>query len=671
VPAVGFDLLLRRSLADGRKFGDVGPYEELKGRLRFAVDPSHPSNTRITDVGLAPRNAAGRVEFAADVSILLPVDRSRANGRLLVDVVNRGNTVTVPNFNHAPRPVFGPDSDPNPPIDVGDGFLMRRGYAVISCGWQVDLPDLPGLFRLHAPDALDAKGRPLRGRVYTQLQAGSAVRHMLLSDRGHHPYRAADLEEKDAILLVRDQLDDPATVIPRHRWRFARAVDAAVVPDPGHVYLDGGFEKGRLYQIAYTAIGAPVLGLGLAALRDCASWLKCASASEGNPAAATIRYAFAYGRSQTGRLLRTLIYYDLNLDEEGREALDGIIANVPGGMRGEFNQRFGQNSKDRPHMMAHLFPFTDTGQTDATTGTTGALHARIDARGSRLKVFYTNTSAEYHRGDASLIHTDPDGRRDVAHGPNTRVYHFAGTEHGLGVWPPTDIQQAAADPTGTVERSRNLRGTANYGRLLRACLVNLDRWVREGIAPPPSAHARVDDATAVDPDELMKVFDRIPGAHYPRHHARPRRLDFDPDPQSGQSRTLPPHDGPAYGSRVSAVDDDGNEVAGIALPELRVPLATHTGWNLRHADIGGEQQLLVFAGSTLPFPRTRAEQETSRDPRPSLEERYRSRSDYLAAVRRAAVDLCEKRYLLEEDVELSVSIAAGMWDFWTSSSSSR
>jgi hypothetical protein len=665
MPAIAFDLLLRRPLADGRPFGEVGPYEELKGRLRLAVDPAHPANTRVTDVGRAPRNAAGRVEFSSDVSILLPADRARANGRLLVDVVNRGNIVTVPNFNHATRPVFGPHSDPHPPIDTGDGFLMRRGYAVVSCGWQDDLPDLPGLLRLHAPRALDPQGRPLRGRVYTQLQSSAPATHLLLSDRGHRPYPAADLDERGAVLLVRDQLDGAATIIPRHRWRFARVDGGAVVPDPHHVHLDGGFEKGRIYQVAYTAIGAPVIGLGLAALRDCAAWLKHGSAADGNPAPGAVRYAYGYGRSQTGRLLRTLIYFDLNLDEAGREAFDGIIANVPGGMRGEFNQRFGQNSKDRPHMMSHLFPFTDVPQRDAATGQAGALHARIDARGSRLRVFYTNTSAEYHRGDASLIHTDPAGERDIGHGPHTRVYHFAGTEHGLGVWPPTDTQVAAADATGNVERSQNLRGTVNYGRLLRACLVNLDRWVTEGIEPPPSVHPRIGDGTAVDPDELSKAFDRIPEAHYPGHHARPRRLLFDPDPETGESRRIPPGDGPAYGSRVSAVDDDGNEVGGIVLPELRVPLATHTGWNLRHPDIGGEEQILVFAGSTLPFPRTRAEREATGDPRLSIEERYRSRDDYLAAIRRAARDLCAQRYLLEEDVELSVSMAARLWDFWT------
>ena len=200
------------------------------------------------------------------------------------------------------------------------------------------------------------------------------------------------------MLIVRDQPDGPATTIPRERWRFARLVAGRVVPDPRHVHLDGGFEKGRLYQIVYTAVGAPVLGLGFAALRDCVAWLKHGSAAEGNPAPGRLRRAYAYGRSQTGRLLRTLVYDDLNVDEAGREALDGIIANVAGGMRGEFNQRFGQNSKDRPHMMAHLFPFTDAPQTDTATGQhRRAARARSMRAAAALKVFYTNTSAEYHR----------------------------------------------------------------------------------------------------------------------------------------------------------------------------------------------------------------------------------------------------------------------------------
>src|SRR3990172_9441275 len=374
----------------------------------------------------------------------------------------------------------------------------------------------------------------------------------------------------------------------------------------------------------------------MAALRDCAAWLKHGSAAEGSPAAGALRHAYAYGRSQTGRLLRTMIHHDLNADEAGRRALDGIIANVAGGMLGEFNDRFGQNSKDRPAMMDHFEPF------------------QVEPRGG-LKVFYTNTSFEYPRGDASLIHTDPAGTRDVEHGSDVRVYHFAGTEHGLGVWPPADAQAVAADPRGWIERAQHLRGVVNYGRLLRACLVNLDRWVTEGAPPPPSRHPRIGDGTAVDPAALAAVFGRIPGARYPRHCARPQRQDFS---------TLPPRSGPAYGTRVSAVDGDGNERAGIAVPELHVPLATHTGWNLRHPDSGGAEQLLYFAGATLPFAGTRAEREAAGDPRPAIAERYRSREDHLARVGAAARALAAAGYLLDEDIETSLAFAARMWDTW-------
>jgi Alpha/beta hydrolase domain len=645
MPVTGFDVRLRRSLAGGKVFGDVGPYEELKGTLRFAIDPKNAANERITDVALAPRDHSGRVEFESDVSILLPVDRRRASGRVMLDVVNRGNTVAVPNFNRATRPTFVAGADPDPPVDTGDGFLMRRGFVVISCGWQIDLPEVPGLLGLRGPEALDTNGNRITGRVYTQLQTPSPATHLLLSDRGHRPYPAADLDERDAVLLVRDQPDGDATTIERDRWRFARVSGGKVVPDAHYIWLEGGFEKGRLYQVAYTAIGAPVVGLGIAALRDAAAWLKHGTAREGNPAPDVLRHVYAYGRSQTGRLLRTLVYNDLNLDEQGREALDGIIANVAGGLRGEFNQRFGQNSKDRPHMMDYIQPATDE-----------ELHRRLTARASKLKVLYTNSSAEYHRGDASLAHTNAEGTRDVPSGPSARVYHFAGTEHGLGVWPPTAEKAAAADPSEPPEHSQNIRNTIDYAPLLRACLVNLDRWVTEGVEPPPSRHPRLAEGTAVPFEALHAVFDRIPGAGYPRHHARPCRLDFS---------ALPPRPGPACGSLVSAVDADGNEVGGIALPEVAVPLGTHTGWTLRHASIGGQAQRLVFAGATIPFACARREREAAGDPRPSIEERYRSREDYLERVRRAGVALVAQRYMLEEDIDLEVALAARAWDHWT------
>src|ERR1700752_3322326 len=128
MPVTRFELMVQRPLAEGRAFHGVGPYEELRGRIHLAVDPAHAANRAVTDLGLAPRHAAGRVECAADGSILLPVDRARASGRVIVDVVNRGNVVVLPNFNHATRPTVGIGSDPHPIVDPGDGWLMRRGW---------------------------------------------------------------------------------------------------------------------------------------------------------------------------------------------------------------------------------------------------------------------------------------------------------------------------------------------------------------------------------------------------------------------------------------------------------------------------------------------------------------------------------------------------------------
>ena len=654
MPVVGFDLTLQRLLADGTSWGDVGPYEELRGILRFGIDPKHQANARITDVDRAPCTAQGLVEFASDVSIILPVERTRGSGRLLLDVVNRGNRVALPNFNRAPRLFIGPDVPSAAPLALGDGFLMRRGFTIVACGWQRDTPDFPALITM--PQGHDAAG--LSGRVYVQLQSPVDTPNFLLSDKNHQAYPAYDMDQPEALLEVRDMPDGEAQFVPRDVWRFGRLDEqGAYVLDPHYICSARGFQKGRLYQMVYTTNWAPVIGLSFAALRDCVSWCKYGSDLVGSPIPG-IRYAYAYGRSQTGRYLRTYIYNDFNVDEQGREVLDGVLANIAGGMRGEFNQRFGQNSKDRNNMLAQLFPFTSVPQTDPETRQTDALHRRLDQRGSPLKVFYTNSSAEYHRGDASLIHTAPDGRRDIEAGPNTRIYHFAGTEHGLGTWPPTDQGETGEG----ANRAQNLRSVVDYAPLLRACLVNLDRWVVEGITPPQSTHPRIDDGTAVPPSALKQVFDRIPGANYPARHALPHQRDYDMLTQPEQVHRLPPTVGTAYGTRVSAVDADGNEVAGIKLPEIAVPLAAHTGWTLRHPDIGGDTQLLMFAGGTLPFAADAATRHATGDPRLSIAERYTSQSAYLDRVRQAAEHLVQARHLLAEDIEVCLAQARKFWE---------
>ena len=203
-----------------------------------------------------------------------------------------------------------------------------------------------------------------------------------------------------------------------------------------------------------------------------------------------------------------------------------------------------------------------------------------------------------------------------------------------------------------------------YRSLLRAALVNLDRWVTDGTPPPPSQHPRIADGTAVRPPEAAAKLEAVPGVELPQPVRKFTRLDFGPDP--GVPTVVPATVGRDYPCLVSQVDADGNEVSGIRLPLVSVPLATHLGWNRRHADIGGEGQTLstggasggTLRGSSIPFAATRAEREVSGDPRPSIEERYESRQAFLDRIEAAARQLVADGYLLEEDVQPMIAQAA-------------
>jgi hypothetical protein len=168
-------------------------------------------------------------------------------------------------------------------------------------------------------------------------------------------------------------------------------------------------------------------------------------------------------------------------------------------------------------------------------------------------------------------------------------------------------------------------------------MANLEAWVVDGVEPPPSSVPSVAGATAAEREAVLETFARIPGAATPRADLLGRAL-------------------------VPAVDNDGNDVAGIRLPELAVPLATSAGWNVRHGDNGGEGQMSDMVGSTLPFARTIDARTAIGDPRPSIAERYAGKADYQAKVRAAAEQLVARRYMLACDVDLSVANAGALWD---------
>ena len=187
---------------------------------------------------------------------------------------------------------------------------------------------------------------------------------------------------------------------------------------------------------------------------------------------------------------------------------------------------------------------------------------------------------------------------------------------------------------------------------MRAALARLDKWVTHNEAPPDNGYPNHADGSIVAAGELADWFRALPGVEFPTHRKVMRRLDFGPD--RAVPTVIPPGVGEEYPSLVSAIDADGNETGGIRLPAIDVPLATYTGWNVRHGDIGGVGQALspggTLVGGAIPFAATRAERLASGDPRPSIEERYGSREEYVERVRACAESLVESGYALAEDV---------------------
>jgi hypothetical protein len=538
---------------------------------------------------------------------------------------------------------------------------MRQGYAVAWCGWQHDVPDVPGLMRLRAPEAVTAAG-PISGKIMVTLQPNAPAPVQFLADRMHRPYPTHNLDDQEAVLTEQEHEDAPERVIPRQQWAFARLDNGRVVPDAAHVYMASGFVPGKVYQVIYTTTGAPVVGCGLLATRDFGSFLKYGTAAQGNPCAGDLQYAYSFGVSQSGRFLRHFLYLGLNQDEQDRMVFDGLIPHVAGGKHGEFNHRFAQPSSQASRSPNNLWPYSDVAQTDPETGRTEGLLSRLAAGGKVPKVMHTYTSSEYWGGHGALVHIDLSGSRDLEVPEPVRIYHFGGTQHPVGTFPPQDTD------TRQGYRAQQPFNWSDYRPLLRAALVNLDRWVSSGEPAPPSSHPRLDAGTAVPPERLAATFRSIPGVNFPEPLRRFARLDF--GPQAGIATHVPPVSGKLYPCLVPAIDQDGNEVCGIRLPYQTVPLATHTGWNLRHPDVGGAGQILASGGAsggtlngaTIPFPATREARLATGDTRRSVAERYASRDDYLQQVRQAAEALVQARYLLAEDVPEVVGQAAQHYD---------
>ena len=625
----------RRDVLGGKPFGDAGAYERITGRIYFSLPVANPHNLRIVDLGNAVNLKNGEVEFFSDFIAVRPKDARKGNGSLLLEIPNRGRGRIL-------ALIDGGDLDLA--SDAGDAWLLRNGFTIVSLGWQWDA-DGPDALRFFAPVAKQ-NGETITGLLRGDLMPSKVMPeiplgHLILGNIGGIEYPVAAADDPRNVLTVRDSRDSPRTVIPRAEWRFAHTVDGKLIPSDRYIHLNVGFQPGKIYEYVYVVADPVVAGGGFAAIRDFASYAKHAPDAI-TPAARV----YGEGISQNGRFLRDFLYQGFNADEDGRIALDGVLAHVAGAGRGSFNYRFAQPSRDAQPTSSvffptDIFPFTDQPEKDPMTGETAGLLDRAAADKVVPRIFFSNTSYEYWGRAAALIHVSADGKHDAPIADNVRIYHLTGLQHFSGPFPP---EKGKGDLLGQEPQS-----PLPVKYFWRAMIANMDAWVRGNVPPPASSYPKIADGTLVPLRDY--AWPAIPGVYHPQEANAAYRLDFGPNWTAGVLSIQPPKVGRAFPVLVPQIEADGNERDGVRLPEITVPLATYTGWNLRDASIGAPDQRVSFEGSYVPFPKTAAERQQSGDPRKSIAERYSDREDYMTRYKNAVDDLVKQRWILPEDRE--------------------
>jgi hypothetical protein len=564
----------RAPFVGGAAFGPVGSYERLDGVAIGELDPAHPANRGIVNLDKAPRNARGRVEYRSDICILRPKDAEKGNGHILYEVNNRGRIMLFANLCAGKA-----GNQPQTAADIGNALPLRRGFTLVWCGWDPGAPRANGGLGLDAPIATN-NGTPIVRRIREEFISGTRGGELT---QFRLSYEAATRD--DATLTARR-----TQTAPRHPVTF-EFVDARTVR-----LAQGAPEPGSIYELHYNATNPRVLGIGFAATRDIVSHLRNSADGRdllGRPPT----HALAFGISQAGRYLRDHLAQGFNRDETGARVFDGVFTHVAGIGRVFFNTEFGQPGRTRTWHEDHDFP--EIQYPFATAGLLG---------GDDTKVIETNTSTEYWQKGASLLHTD--GTSDVALPANVRGYYLPGTQHGGKAGMPRD--------PGPCINPRNWHDPMPA---IRALLVALDEWVTSGREPPPSRLPRIDDGTLVRPEAV--AWPKVAGLVPPRAANDVVALD---------DWTAPKAPVQTWQALVPQVDADGNEIAGVRLPDIAVPTGMFTGWNLYRTPMP-EGELADRDGTYLAFGAPR----------------YSSQEAYATRVQEIVNALQSERLLLEDD----------------------
>jgi Alpha/beta hydrolase domain len=635
----------------GATFGAVGAYEFVTGTAFGEVDPADERNKIIQDIELAPRNARGMVEYSTKFQILKPVDESNGNHMMLFEIVNRGNELDPGFFN-----IGVTTTTPQ-----GDGFLEKQGLTLVWAGWQADLvapASNPGLITMSAPIATQ-KSQTITGVVRSEWTVSTPVstQNILAESSSNTPgYPSVSTDNTGLTLTMRVHQDDSRTVIPNSDWAFADCTSTPFpgVPNPQKVCLKNGFDTNHIYELVYTAKNPIVMGLGLAAIRDVASFFHHDS-STNNPIAGGVKYTLLNGISQSGRLLRTYLNLGFNQDEDGRQVFDGMQPHI-GAVENYINIRFSQPGRlaGTQHTEKQYpgpdSPLTYARRNDPLLGEPRGLLDRCTRTNTCPKVIHTMSDIEYWESSGAGDTTEPRGRFDLNQPPNVRIYQFSSNQHG-------GFSPVAPLPTST-GICQQLPDANTYTYNIRALLVALEEWVVAGRKPPDSRYSLLSDGSLVPVGSVKFPF--IPGVTGPQGIFNTRLSYFrgpqyDTDDISGIIAVEPPTPIATYPSLAPQVDSDGNDIGGLRSHILQAPLGTYTGWNVRRAGFS-EGDACDLTGSYIPFAITKASRMAG-DTRLSLQERYKNTAGYVSAVTAAVNKLVSERLMLASDAPGAIANA--------------
>jgi alpha/beta hydrolase family protein len=625
----------------GTGFGSVGQYERIEGTFTGEIDPRNPLNADIVDIGLAPKNAHGKVTYSADFQILRPIDLNKGNHHVIFELPNRGRTNILGILNDSATP-----NDTTKSGDPGNGFVMNRGYTIVEGGWDTSAAHGGNLFTVTFPVAKHKDGSEITGPATEEFVIDTGP----TSPSQPQTYPAATADKSKALLTVRQNYADTPQLVPASGWDYSDPTLTAVKLTSGDFGGPGAFPPPALYEFTYIAKDPAMAGLGLASLRALATFLREAKADDNgiaNPLAGDVQRIYTFCSSQPCRTTRDLVLFGFNQAESSgdgpRPVFDGIL-NWKGGGSGIFmNYRFAQPGRThRQHITRWTpeiqFPFADLAIFDRVTGKYGGRLDRCRETHTCPKIFEANSANEYWAKAGSVLTTDAQ-RHDLplAETPNVRYYLFSSFPHGAGT------------AAGICQRPQNPLAP---NQVLRALLIDLDDWVSIGREPPQNRVPRLADKTLAPalPQSGMG-FPNIPGVIYNGVHHTGDLWDFGPRFDDGILTILPPKSlGSPYQVYVPKTDADGNDIAGIRTPDVAVPVATYTGWALRAETVPQDADGCDASGQRLPFAKTKTARLAAADPRLSLEERYQDHATYVSLVTAAARRLEQERLLLDQDV---------------------